>query len=205
MKSLLLLSLLTLAACAPKLNVEESFAPYVAQFKKESKVASKPLEIKALTVKMYDEKEEVLVSEMADETLATCFPATETTEAVVTVNPKFWNNPSYSNAAREQVLFHELSHCVLEKEHVNDTEVMSDGSVLEKSITNETHLSDDKYTKNHAYYMKEMFGADTSLSPLIAVSVATSTWIDIYPKIEDKSASTDKKSVEGLKCSDHKE
>jgi hypothetical protein len=79
----------------------------------------------------------------------------ETVETpIVKINREWWYHPTTSNADREELMNHELGHCILNRAH--DTTVISG---LPKSIMYPSHLGNQAYTDNYSNYITELFGA----------------------------------------------
>lgn len=72
-------------------------------------------------------------------------------DRVVQINYHYWLRLSI--AGREELIFHELGHCVLNRAH-NDT---LDGNGVPVSIMNSTHLGQAKYLAQYSSYIQELF------------------------------------------------
>lgn len=74
----------------------------------------------------------------------------------IRVNVHFWNN--YTHAEREELIFHELGHCVLNRGHYQERTLTKDfQESIPLSIMNPYHLGKNKYSTNYQYYIKELF------------------------------------------------
>lgn len=69
---------------------------------------------------------------------------------VIVIKESYWNTAT--EASREQLMFHELGHCVLRLSH-NDN-MWTDG--CPSSIMNTVHLSDACYNKYRWYYLEDL-------------------------------------------------
>lgn len=76
----------------------------------------------------------------------------------VGISESYWKRLAVSNSDREQLMFHELGHCLLGRGHLDImiTSVDTRDPVPE-SIMRYMHFSADVYNKNWIYYMKELF------------------------------------------------
>ncbi len=59
-----------------------------------------------------------------------------------------------SDLGREQLVFHELGHCLLHRKHTSGTFL----PFVPLSIMNPEHFSDDIYAAYREYYLAELFG-----------------------------------------------
>jgi hypothetical protein len=76
---------------------------------------------------------------------------------IVGINPTYWNRWNTTNSDREQLVFHELGHCVLGRGH-DSAELFVAGYTLPKTIMNPTHTSVPWiYENNWEYYVAELF------------------------------------------------
>lgn len=64
----------------------------------------------------------------------------------VYIDPRFWYGPYTTDLDRELLIFHELGHCDLDRDHVDPS------SIMEKY-----HIGDYLYSLNTDYYAKELF------------------------------------------------
>ena len=69
----------------------------------------------------------------------------------IVINPRIW--ATLTAADKEQLAFHELGHCVLERGHKNDLIGGRSASIMHQ-YHNEVSRS---YTASYNYYMKELF------------------------------------------------
>lgn len=78
-------------------------------------------------------------------------------DRVVQINYYYWIRLPIAD--REELIFHELGHCVLNRAH-NDT---LDGSGVPVSIMNSTHLGQAKYLAQYSSYIQELFNVSAPL------------------------------------------
>lgn len=70
--------------------------------------------------------------------------------AIVEISRNAWNR--FSDESREQLIFHELGHCLLGRHHTSDI-----WNNIPKSIMNPIQFSDWVYVPNRVYYLNELF------------------------------------------------
>lgn len=73
---------------------------------------------------------------------------------VIQLDPFFWNNSD--DMDREQLIFHELGHCILGRGHTSQF-VTLNGETIPQSIMYPDFISEDIYTEYHDYYIIELF------------------------------------------------
>ena len=75
----------------------------------------------------------------------------------ITINKKYWDN--YSDKQREQLIFHELGHCALNRDH-NDATITMNDTVCPESIMRSKifNLFEIAYCYNYDYghYLQEL-------------------------------------------------
>ncbi|MBK26732.1 MAG: hypothetical protein CME70_22215 [Halobacteriovorax sp.] len=72
----------------------------------------------------------------------------------VIIRESWWN--SASQALRESLLFHELGHCVLGRDHDNET-VEVNGASRKSSMMNAVIVNSNQYSQFRAGYLTELF------------------------------------------------
>lgn len=181
MKIILILLMLVNTACAsnkkledvirisPKYDgIHEEFKPYVQEFKYKSKGLISDFDLNGLTIGFRDYDKD-------SPTVGTCWPAPWFRE--IDISRKWWNKHK-SQFEREQLIFHELGHCILYRHHTQPTTKENFWGWLERTAfdlgifkKSSTHLSDGcpssymhKYTlsekcitRHYKYYNKELF------------------------------------------------
>lgn len=81
-------------------------------------------------------------------------------EVSIQISHNFWSKANYYE--KEQLIFHELGHCLLNREHNNDTGYYNNNFV-KKSIMSEYLLDYTLYKYYRFYYIEELFaGNDNS-------------------------------------------
>jgi hypothetical protein len=135
---------MTLVACGKKevLDVAPEFQPYVGRFEQVSAKVGSPVTVSDLIVKfgpMLHKNENGACEVMSDKT------------PTVTINEKVWNQ--MDDLERESLMFHELGHCVLHRNHKK--EITAQGVPV--SIMNPYRIDSFLYEENTEYYHQELF------------------------------------------------
>lgn len=78
----------------------------------------------------------------------------------IIIDPDFWFNTIQSE--KEELLFHELGHCVLNKEH-DETILKAAYFYIPKSIMY-PYVFGSQYTKFEQYYLDELKNSETELT-----------------------------------------
>jgi hypothetical protein len=145
-KNLFLLSGLAImsAACgrAPVLELGQ-FAPYVQSFVNDSMKNGQAVEVNDLIVRFGPMRTKF--------ERANC-SITEGQTPVITVNETTWNQ--ITEPDRESMMYHELGHCILLREHRADVDVQG----VPVSMMNPYALSTYVYESRRNGYVKELFG-----------------------------------------------
>ena len=138
------LATLTVACGKPQVLELGQFSPYVQSFVNESTKSGHPLAVNDLIVKFGPMRSKY--------ERANC-SITEGQTPVITVNETTWNQ--ITEADRESMMFHELGHCVLLREHRADV----DNTGVPVSMMNPYALNTYIYESRRTVYIKELFGA----------------------------------------------
>lgn len=148
LKILFIFSTLILSACAKEkgTNIDASFSRYTDRFVYYAKSLGKPVNMNNVTISFSNS-----LGRSADgyEILGTCMRSGYGVPEVK-INIERWSTADYY--WREQLIFHELGHCVLGRDH---TEVKSAAGEL-ASIMNPFHLG-ESYKTYQADYIRELF------------------------------------------------
>lgn len=83
---------------------------------------------------------------------------------VIKLDRDYWNESSES--LKEILVFHELGHCELERDHEDDLIVYThDGKkvFMSKSIMNSYIINETNYIENRTYYVVELFSKNKEL------------------------------------------
>ena len=139
---------------SPEVRIHSDFTKYVTQFQETSKEVGRSVVISDL-IMGYDSSLGGPDSS-GNVTLGYCRTGDGTPE--IMVNPKYWAYMSVSD--KEELMFHELGHCVLRRGHKGDKVVAKDnyGRQIPVSIMYPYHLGAGIYGSNYNYYMSELFG-----------------------------------------------
>lgn len=145
--------ILMITSCAPferpnSLYIDPAFQYYVTLF--ETEAAARGFNIKIVNLIM-------IFSDQFNgtNTLAECETWTDRTP-VIRIGTEFWND--YQNeSTREQVIDHELGHCILNRDH-KDTYVNMGSRTIPSSIMATYLFSDFYFDTYRDYYLDELFG-----------------------------------------------
>lgn len=74
---------------------------------------------------------------------------------LVQIRRDFWFLSS--PATQEQLMHHELAHCLLRREH-DDSFIVDQNETIPKSIMTTWNFDDSIYLRHHEYYIRELFG-----------------------------------------------
>lgn len=83
---------------------------------------------------------------------------------VIKLDRRYWNESSKSS--KEILIFHELGHCELNRDHDDDFIKIKSGSkevFMSKTIMNSYIIDEDKYKENRSYYLIELFSKINTL------------------------------------------
>ncbi len=73
---------------------------------------------------------------------------------VITIRHDKW--VTYSHVMREELMFHELGHCILDRSHDSRTMVL-EGQWTELSLMNPTMVNEYYYDAHRDYYLRQLF------------------------------------------------
>ncbi len=126
-------------------NIDPELAPHLEVFKAEAQQRGIPMNINNLIMKFTKKFDKT-------ETLAQCQYGLVPT---IVVGLEFWR---YSDLkTREQVVFHELGHCILGRDHLDDSVNLGGYNIIPKSIMSTMLFSSTFYDHNRTYYIDELF------------------------------------------------
>lgn len=125
-------------------SIDNNLVEYVNDFVNESKLYGKPVVIDSLFV--------YFVPRLPGSTVALCYMTGIMGDGIPTVqiDREFWTGASQTT--KEVIIFHELGHCVLFREHLDTWNKGIATSIMYPYIE-----SDYMYSNNWNYYMYELF------------------------------------------------
>jgi len=135
--------------------VEEDFIPYIENFERYyGKSISIRMSFKDLSGTPSSMKEGKVIG------ICNCFYFCPLSQRSVNIDTLSWE---YSDReSREQLIFHELGHCILNRWHDNSfikKKIGLESYKMQKSIMNKTAFADKfTYWINKEYYYEELFG-----------------------------------------------
>jgi hypothetical protein len=74
----------------------------------------------------------------------------------IEVNPTFWT-ARRSIEAKEYIIYHELGHCLLLRDHDNSQVQTTEGILINKSIMASYYSTTTNYLNNYNLYLKELY------------------------------------------------
>lgn len=97
----------------------------------------------------------IVFKDIADEDVAgQCWYYTNRPR-MIEIDTPYWN--IISEAGREQLIMHELGHCVLDLDHDDRVGTVGAWNNVPLSIMNSTHFGDEPYySQNREYYLQEL-------------------------------------------------
>lgn len=172
LSTLLIFSLLLFTSCkpqsengvfkAPPYNVHTELQPYVETFKEKMLLAGVGKSTSNLQANFSDN---LLQGEAGRCTLSSKNGGTISS---ILISKSIWEQLTVEN--REEVIYHELGHCVLgRKEHISTTE-----NGVPISIMRSTHIGNILYLEHYGEYMAELFS--NSSPEMLALEFDDSTY-----------------------------
>lgn len=149
---------LTLLGCGNSISfVEDEFVPYYSSFieEGESRSPEKGLREKPITIKFGPVNADEGYTE--DETLGGCEIRSIRDDGsvywgtIILINQKNWD--SLNEEEKELVIFHELGHCLLNRQH----KTASFSSGVNKSIMHPHIMDSSRYKSKRDFYLDELF------------------------------------------------
>lgn len=83
-----------------------------------------------------------------------CIKYTNGTKEII-IKKEWWDNRG--ETSKEMMIFHELGHCRLDKDHDNETVTMENNAVVKMSLMNEVLPSTYSYVQYKAGYLADLF------------------------------------------------
>lgn len=154
MKYSILPLILLISACgqAPKFSVDPALEPYVISFYSEASNKGKHIQHYSLVVTM-DTK-----GDLQSKGYAGICHLKQGEHPWVEINQVYWNSADTQH--RQQVVYHELGHCLLGRAHKSNRSI--DGTIKSLMFP-DTSLNTNMLIKYHEEYVNELFG----LTPVI--------------------------------------
>jgi hypothetical protein len=118
------------------------FEPYVARFEAEAAARGAPVTVEDL---------KIVQGELEDPRERAVCEIGGTRTPTITVDPQAWADST--EAEREELIFHEMGHCVLRRKH--DTALDLEGKP--KSLMHPLKIGTDTYLSQQTVYLDELF------------------------------------------------
>lgn len=133
-------------------NIDSRLDKYIQRFVYEASAYNKQIDLSKLTVQ-FD------ASLQGTDTLGNCLHVKNQPKygQKININPDLFNFSYYSIANHEEVIFHEMGHCFLEREHLDITVLTTDGYHIYASIMDEGAGNDNNYENNRDAFIYELF------------------------------------------------
>lgn len=160
MKHLIFIFILILmTSCGKKIQYEtsvyihEDVAPFVSRFQQLSGIQINDLHVTFKQMDMglggYCEKNEIIKE--------TPFEKTITKTPKVFLNIDYWNNYlKIDKRGKELLVFHELGHCLLNRDH-NESKLDFNGKSIPASIMTPQMFESIYYSSNYSHFIGELF------------------------------------------------
>lgn len=141
------------ASPGKRYEVDPGLEPYIAHFQEVSKNTKNP-------VKKIDNLTAKFVDFLPPDTLGRC--SLGIYMPMVTINRARWKE--MDTVSREQVIFHELGHCILRREHDESGAKTTHGIPIPKSLMSSQKFSSTTFSWNYLSYIKELFEKNNDLT-----------------------------------------
>lgn len=138
----------------PFSGVHKDIKPLVELFEQEGTlILGRPVKVSDIDIGFG--KADYVNEDLGWGTAGICFP--EGPRLLIIIDKEFWDRAK--QPSREELVFHELGHCILNREHRDDA--MAYSEKFPASIMNSYTISPDTYTRFRDHYIVELFeGAD---------------------------------------------
>lgn len=160
---------ITATACGghtPELKIENKYSPYVKAFESRAAMAGVNIVVNDLIIKSvasFDDKSTAGVCSKRDD---------DSSVPLITISQEWWSKLDVYS--REEIVFHEMGHCVLNRGHRSD-----ENNRLALSIMNPSIFGGSGYTANYLHYIHELFSqADSSVGLPLKFYNNNSTYAD---------------------------
>jgi hypothetical protein len=162
------------------LAVDSEFQPYVNSFVAQSQAQGLAVQVQDLVVTMKPELD-------SDYEMGVCYSYVGGVNGTnppptININSQFW--VQLDDKWKEELVYHELGHCVLNRVHRPDEDQTN---YLPLSIMNAYSFADDVYTANYTQYMYEMFHQSdlASALPLVMPTTPSATIVPATSSTSD--------------------
>lgn len=169
MKFIYIIISLILVSCGKNQNIKTSipkeFSKYVQKFEELSKNSyiNKPARVSGVVMTLTDSldnetngvcyKEELDKSNFGTQ-LYIMFNGVPKSQKYIEISSTYWRYAT--DAEKEALIFHELGHCMLNREHLNGFSLQNNRYY---SVMNYFSFEGETYTRNYQYYIRELFKA----------------------------------------------
>lgn len=167
-KAVLLFLVISLSACGKKENphvaIESQFASYVNNFQVRSQEQGRGVVIDNLEVSMVP-----TLDKLGSNVVGVCYRNVDGSGTPrVEISEEYWIR--MDTDAREELMFHELGHCVITRGHRGSV----DASGFPLSVMNPFIFSSYHYLQNYHNYMYELFNQRDYVAPSTSLAASVS-------------------------------
>ena len=145
---LLLISTVLLSACSKEANyvVEEEISVYFEKFEAAAAERGHEIDLKAIHIEGYFSDIE------ANGVVGQCKTYSDGTHDIV-IEKTYWNRKN--DLEKEYLIFHELGHCVLNREHLDNQD--QQGNCISMMQSGTSNCDDNYTTSTIENYLDELF------------------------------------------------
>lgn len=135
-------------------TTDTTFTAYVKKFEDHAKIKTGNMnyQVNDIPINFGDTEDEQFVG--------VCFTYSDGKREII-IKADWWNRSSLSS--RESLIFHELGHCALDRDHNDETIINEKGQTLRASIMHPSIVSSANYTEYYDGYVHELFTLDRGI------------------------------------------
>lgn len=135
-------------------TTDERFSTYVSKFEDHAKIKTGNINFKVNDIPInFGDTEN-------DQFVGVCFTYSDGKREIL-IKQEWWSVAS--QGAKESLIFHELGHCALDREHNEDELIAGDGKKIRASIMHPSIVSAQHYSKYYDGYVHELFTQDKGI------------------------------------------
>ena len=132
----------------------EIFDTYVKKFEDHAKIKTGNMNYKVIDIPInFGDTEN-------DQFVGVCFTYSDGKKEII-IKADWWNRVSTSS--KESLIFHELGHCALDRDHNEDVIENTNGEVIRASIMHPAIVSAQHYSHFYDGYIHELFTSDIGI------------------------------------------
>ena len=133
---------------------DTTFSSFVKKFEDHAKIKTGNMnyQVNDIPINFGDTEDERFVG--------VCFTYSDGKREII-IKADWWNRSSQSS--RESLIFHELGHCALDRDHNDETITNTQGQTLRSSIMHPSIVSSANYSEYYDGYIHELFTFDNGI------------------------------------------